>query len=212
VNTSSNNCRGHCTTTDVNDAPCVSSARVECEFISAATVFKRCHQIERVVRKRTKIILMFLFTFVFITDGTAQQFATDVDMKNMYCVRVQLKQQEIVNMVLGLVPPNHKDYLGIKNEADTLSRNIDRMRQYGFARAKIVGYSNYNDAVTQPAVSRADADYRTLEACSARCPNFAEKPAQANACSQECVKSNAKNHADIFDRFKRCAAADWLPY
>jgi len=89
---------------------------------------------------------------------------------------------------------------------------MNRMRQYAFARAKIVGSSNYNNSVTQPAVSRADAEYRTLEACSASCPNFAEKPAQATACSQECVKSNAKKHTDIFDRFKRCAAADWLPF
>lgn len=164
----------------------------------------------------TKWFRRFLILCSFVSSAVFGQAAvTDVDMKTMYCVKIQLHQRDGVRFLVQYgesVTPRSPELKEIRNELSRIERDIKRMQDYLMARARIVGASAYSQSV-MVAANRGDEDIAAQRRCREDCGDITSKDGTPNVTKLEACESSCKRKiGDVLSRAQSCDVVNWLPF
>lgn len=144
-----------------------------------------------------------------------QAAVTDIDMKTMYCVKIQLHQRDGVRQVVQYgesMMPRSPELENIRNELSRIERDIKRMQDYLMTRARIVGASTYSQLV-MAAANRGDADIAAQRLCREECGDISNKNGTPNVAKLEACEASCKRKiGDVLSRAQSCDVVNWLPF
>jgi hypothetical protein len=168
------------------------------------------------INPQTSWLRYSLILFVLVSSTAAGQSAvTDIDMKSMYCTRIQ------VNLKNGLQPmvqyfesvmPKSPELKEMRNELNRIERDVKRMQDYLMTRARIVGASAYSQSV-MVAANRGDSDIATQRRCVEECGDTSNKDGTPNFAKVDACQAGCKRKiGDVLSRMQSCDKVDWLPF
>ena len=160
---------------------------------------------------RLAIVLLWLIG----SNAYPQTTVTDIDMKSMYCTRVQVHLKNGLQPMVQYfesVMPKSPELKEMRNELSRVERDVKRMQDYLMTRARIVGASTYSKSV-MVAANRGDSDIATQHQCVEECGDTSNKDGTPNFAKVEACQAGCKRTiGDVLSRMQSCDKVDWLPF
>ncbi len=168
-----------------------------------------------IIKKQYVKLLVLLFTVSACQTALGQPSVTDVDLKSMYCVRVNLDARKALDATIQhfqLKIPNSKPLQDLKNHLANIDTNINRLRSYIMVRSRIVDPTIYSQSLAV-AAKRADEDLAASSKCTNSCGDTTGQNGYPNFEKLDrCISSCKKQISAVLSRIESCNVINWLPF